>query len=95
VVMANAPAENSEAERNFPSVREENLPRHLEAPGGVKGKDEKAPESPPAKGGDAGPPAAATPVQEGDLTKDPQLFRALELLKSWNVFKTVVAERQP
>ena len=26
---------------------------------------------------------------------DPQLDRALELLKSWNVFKTVVAQTQP
>jgi hypothetical protein len=26
---------------------------------------------------------------------DPQLDRALDLLKSWNVFRTVVANRQP
>jgi carboxyl-terminal processing protease len=30
-----------------------------------------------------------------DAEKDAQLDRALELLKSWNVFKTVVAQRQP
>jgi carboxyl-terminal processing protease len=32
---------------------------------------------------------------ELDLTRDPQLGRALELLKSWNVFKTAVAQQVP
>jgi len=32
-------------------------------------------------------------VKEGDLGSDPQLDRALELLKSWQVFKTFVAKR--
>ncbi len=31
----------------------------------------------------------------GPDAADPQLDRALELLKSWNVFKTVVAQTQP
>jgi carboxyl-terminal processing protease len=30
---------------------------------------------------------------EIDLARDPQLARAIELLKSWNVFKTVVAKQ--
>jgi carboxyl-terminal processing protease len=30
---------------------------------------------------------------EIDIARDPQLARALELLKSWNVFKTVVAQQ--
>jgi hypothetical protein len=29
-------------------------------------------------------------VKEGELGKDPQLDRALQLLKSWKVFKTTV-----
>jgi hypothetical protein len=34
-------------------------------------------------------------VREGEeIDKDPQLDRALELLKSWRVFKTTVASRQ-
>ena len=37
----------------------------------------------------------ATALREGELGKDPQLDRALELLKSWNVFKTVVAQSTP
>ena len=31
-------------------------------------------------------------IKEGELGKDPQLDRALELLKSWKVFQTTVAE---
>jgi hypothetical protein len=34
-------------------------------------------------------------AHEGELGKDLQLDRALELLKSWNVFKTVVAQNAP
>ena len=37
------------------------------------------------------PPAA---VREGELGADPQLDHALELLKSWQVFKTFVARRE-
>jgi hypothetical protein len=41
--------------------------------------------------GDA--PAAAADLKEGELGKDPQLDHALELLKSWQVFKTFVAQK--
>jgi carboxyl-terminal processing protease len=68
----------------FPMVREENLPRHFEhkgrgAPEGGAPKEEEELEVSPL-------------TREGELGKDPQLDRALELLKSWNVFKTVVAQ---
>ena len=32
-------------------------------------------------------------IKEGDPGKDPQLDHALELLKSWKVFKTLVAKQ--
>jgi len=71
------------------SIRESNLPGHLEggAPdpegGGADGdKDEQ------------GDPRADTGVPGAEMA-DPQLDRALELLKSWDVFKTVVAQQQP
>jgi carboxyl-terminal processing protease len=70
--------------RAFPMVREENLPRHFEQKG--KGTPEEA-----APKGDEEPEENLT-IREGELGKDPQLDRALELLKSWNVFKTVVAQ---
>jgi carboxyl-terminal processing protease len=56
------------------SVREENLPRHLEG--------EPGPEAP-----------GALEVKEGESGRDPQLDHALELLKSWQVFKLFVAKR--
>ncbi len=67
----------------FPAVREENLPRHFEHKG-------KTPENGTPKTGEE--PEAVPEVHEGELGKDPQLDRALELLKSWNVFKTVIAK---
>ena len=72
----------------FPSVREENLPRHFEHKGG-KGAPA---ETPPSKMQPEADEASA--IHEGELGKDPQLDRALELLKSWNVFKTVVAQNE-
>jgi carboxyl-terminal processing protease len=77
----------AEGEPVFPAIREQNLPGHFEekgksAPGNkTKSIQEEQEEMPPAK--------------EGELGKDPQLDRALELLKSWNVFKTVVAQSAP
>ena len=45
-----------------------------------------APDELPAEEGEEG-------IKEGELGKDPQLDHALELLKSWKVFKTLVAKR--
>ncbi len=59
------------------TIRERNLPRHLE----------NGPEEPV----DEEPEGAAAPEQDPD--GDTQLERALDLLKSWNVFKSVVAKK--
>jgi carboxyl-terminal processing protease len=73
------------------SLREANLPRHLEHP--AKDKTTTTPDD-----NDAGEPDASDTVlpgiKEGELGSDPQLDRALELLKSWQVFKTFVAKRE-
>ena len=63
------------------SIRERNLPRHL-GNGEDDGED----------GGQNGGEQSSVP---GVDMADPQLDRALELLKSWNIFKTVVAQNQP
>lgn len=63
-----------------PTIREENLPRHLQNKKAPQQQEEGEPE------GDS----EAGPLQED--AADPQLDRALDLLKSWNVFKTVVAQ---
>src|SRR5713226_37319 len=71
-------------------LREANLPRHL-----LHGKAER--EAPgPSKGDESpGGPQSDTllNVKEGELGSDPQLDHSLELLKSWQVFKTFVARR--
>ena len=69
-------------------LREANLPRHLEHPQGAKPPADDEDDS--SEGLDVTPPEG---VKEGDLGSDPQLDRALELLKSWQVFKTFVAKR--
>ncbi|GIW42799.1 MAG: peptidase S41 [Candidatus Binatia bacterium] len=71
-----------------PRIREENLPRHLRAP-----RDREEPSLEDEQEGEEPPTPEAAQVREGELGRDPQLDRALELLKSWNVFKTVVAGR--
>jgi carboxyl-terminal processing protease len=63
------------------AIRERNLPRHLE--NGPEQNDQ---------GDEDGEGTSAVPAAD---MADPQLDRALELLKSWNVFKTVVAQHQP
>lgn len=76
------------------SVREKNMPGHFDnAEETDVGKD-------PAGAADAPPDGEADPladlpevdVQEGELGKDPQLDRALEILKSPDVPRTTVAE---
>jgi carboxyl-terminal processing protease len=60
-------------------IRERNLPRHLEG-------------NEPVEDGEEEDSAFPEPGAEGE--PDAQLDRALELLKSWNVFKTVVAQNR-
>jgi carboxyl-terminal processing protease len=77
-------------------LREANLPRHFEnkkgnaapAPAEVTDPDaepDQTPEGLPDTEGEQG-------IKEGEPGKDPQLDHALELLKSWKVFKTLVAK---
>ena len=73
--MDNAPGQEAKVEeRRRPSLREENLPGHLENQQGQKAKP-------------------AQPQSEESLANDPQLKRALELLKGWDVFKQVVQRK--
>ncbi len=80
-------------------LREANLPRHFENKKGGESAPEPAepeselepgepmPESLPDAEEDIG-------IKEGEPGKDPQLDHAVELLKSWKVFKTLVAKRE-
>jgi carboxyl-terminal processing protease len=84
IVVDNAPVQKAELLQNGPGVREENLPRHFE-------NDKRS--TPPLETDTDEESAHTSEVREGELGKDPQLDRALDLLKSWNVFKTVVAQK--
>jgi carboxyl-terminal processing protease len=94
VVVENTIAHaKTEAGPAFPTIREQNLPRHF----GNKGNGGPALIEPKPEGEQPEPEPETEPTdlpltREGELGKDPQLDRALELLKSWNVFKTVVAQ---
>ena len=76
-------------------LREANLPRHLESRNRPaqkeKEKDRDLEDVTPAPGQ---PSPDMTNIKEGELGSDPQLDHALELLKSWQVFKTFVARRE-
>jgi carboxyl-terminal processing protease len=74
-----------------PLLREANLPRHLEQPKGEKPRV-KSREDDDATAGPAD--TSSADFREGELGADPQLDHALELLKSWQVFKTFVARRE-
>ena len=81
IQQASASGGDRSGDRSSESIRERNLPRHLE-----NGEDNGG------EGGGQGEPSTAVP---GPDMADPQIDRALELLKSWNIFKTVVAQNQP
>ncbi len=80
-VVGDAKEENRHRE-----LREANLPKHLDA----EGAGEKAA---PAGGNEGADASESDGRMLGEPGKDPQLDRAIELLKSWHVFKTVVAKR--
>ena len=71
-------------------LREANLPRHLQH---SKSDRETGPAGKGDEGPGGGPGESAINVKEGELGSDPQLDHSLELLKSWQVFKTFVARR--
>ncbi len=77
IVMENVPVKRDKLEdKKPPSLREENLPGHLD---NQRDQEEKEKEMQPP-GGDA-------------TENDPQLKRALELLKGWDVFKRMAEKK--
>jgi carboxyl-terminal processing protease len=86
-------------------LREENLRGHFNNPP-VKGEKSEDPKpepkektkSPPAPeskapSGEEPTTTAANEIREGEMGRDPQLDRALELLKSWKVFKALTNQQ--
>jgi carboxyl-terminal processing protease len=79
IIIEPTPLAHSGNGSGFKPLREKDLPGHFER------------EETPRK--DAGPDEGEAADADAGTQADLQLDRALELLKSWNVFKTVVARR--
>jgi len=89
------------AAREQREIREENLPGHFgnkktnqsnSSPSNISTPEEGTIPEGTGNGTEGSPQESQ--IKEGELGKDPQLDRALELLKSWRVFKTSVAAVQ-
>jgi len=89
------------ASREQREIREENLRGHFNRPGETPPAEQTAPEAVEKKEPEAAPAAkeseakedteektdASQEIKEGELGKDPQLDRALQVLKSWESYK--------
>jgi carboxyl-terminal processing protease len=83
IVVDVAPAQDAKAEeRKRSGIREENLPGHLP-------NQQKSGEDPEQGAKDSAVPSSG-PTGDETIDKDLQLKRALDLLKSWDVFKQIV-----
>jgi len=90
------------AAREQREIREENLPGHFDnkkenkpAPGAREiNTTKEGGSNPEGTGNGKEGSTQEAQIKEGELGKDPQLDRALQLLKSWRVFKTSVAAVQ-
>jgi carboxyl-terminal processing protease len=87
IVLDNTPGEGNAEAAKRPGLREENLPGHLNNP--QPGSD-AAPQSDQEREKQI---PSSGPTGDETIDKDAQLKRALDLLKSWDVFKQVVQKR--
>ncbi|MGH7796886.1 MAG: S41 family peptidase [Candidatus Binatia bacterium] len=88
IVLENTPADGKSEPVKRPNLREENLPGHLNNP-------QQTPNSAPEQSDQEREKQIPSSGPTGDETidKDAQLKRALDLLKSWEVFKQIVQKR--
>jgi carboxyl-terminal processing protease len=84
--------DNPNGEPNEPESKDS---KGKQTPQGIKHDTKPQSKSEPANqdGGEGDEGDASGGVVIGEPGKDPQLDRALELLKSWQVFKTLVAKK--
>jgi carboxyl-terminal processing protease len=89
IIVDSTPSPDGKVEeKKRPSLREENLPGHLQNPQQTpnpqqdQGDKEKEKEIP-----------ASGPTGDDSIDNDAQLKRALDLLKSWDVFKQLVQKK--
>jgi carboxyl-terminal processing protease len=84
IVESAPPQEGKVDDKKRPSLREENLPGHLQ-------NQQQTPNTPPQDQGDNKEKEIPSSAPTGDdsIDNDVQLKRALDLLKSWDVLNTV------
>jgi carboxyl-terminal processing protease len=89
IAVESTPAQEAKAEeKRRQSIREENLPGHLQ-------NQQQTPSVPPEQGEkekEKQIPSSA-PTGDDSIDNDAQLKRALDLLKSWDVFKQLVQKK--
>jgi carboxyl-terminal processing protease len=89
IVVEASPAPDGKADdRKRPSLREENLPGHLQNPQQNPGATQEQLEKEKEK-----QIPSSAPTGDETIDNDAQLKRALDLLKSWDVFKQVVQKK--
>lgn len=89
IIIDNIPlVDGKPDERKRPSLREENLPGHLNNPQQNGGKDQEQIDREREK-----QIPTSGPTGDETIDNDQQLKRALDLLKSWDVFKQVVQKK--
>jgi carboxyl-terminal processing protease len=87
IVLDNTPADAKPEASKRPSLREENLPGHLNNP-------QPAPKSQPEPEQEREKQIPSSgPTGDETIDNDAQLKRALDLLKSWDVFKQIVQKK--
>ena len=87
ILLDSAPATDGKVEeRRRPSLREENLPGHLLNPQQTPSQEQLDKEQ------EKQIPSSA-PTGDATIDNDVQLKRALDLLKSWDVFKQIVQKK--
>jgi carboxyl-terminal processing protease len=86
IVEAAPPQEAKVDEKRRPSLREENLPGHLQNP-------QQTPNAQPESVDKEKQIPSSGPTGDDSIDNDVQLKRALDLLKSWDVFKQLVEKK--
>jgi carboxyl-terminal processing protease len=91
IVESTPPTEAKADEKRRPSLREENLPGHLQN----QQNQQQTPNSQPEQGDKEREKQipSSGPTGDDSIDNDAQLKRALDLLKSWDVFKQLVQKK--
>jgi carboxyl-terminal processing protease len=89
IVVESAPPQEGKADdKKRPGLREENLPGHLLNP-----QQAPTPQQDPGDKDKEKQIPSSAPTGDDSIDNDAQLKRALDLLKSWDVFKQLVQKK--